>query len=237
MRASNFSNEVDERAPRAPLQRSLAITHAGLTLGSGTILARIHEDMPARLAIEGEEERILALISAALGKTAQARIIGNLQRASEQWARGDKCLAHFHLAFAGLPQIDETDAARLALAGEALAKGASPAELLKALGLDGDSLDARKFNPDQPHVPAGNGREGGRWTSSENGPGDDGPLHEGRSVAAGGERREDEAERAIEEEKHSLGIETEGEEVGPGARSFTRKRPRFPSLVRHRARC
>ena len=79
----------------------------------------------------------------------------------------------------------------MALAEEALAKGASPRALLKALGLDGASLDARKFNPDQPRVPAGNGRESGRWTSGESGANDDGSLQEGRSVAAGGERREE----------------------------------------------
>src|SRR5262245_45916397 len=174
------------------------------------------QDAPPRLAVEGEEERILALLSAALNKPVPARIIGNLQRSSEQWARGDKCLAHIHLAFAGLPRIDEDAATRLARAEEALAKGASPGELVKALGLDGASLDARKFSPDQPSVPAGNGRESGRWTSAESGSGDDGPLQEGRSVAVGGERREDEAERALEEERRLLGTETEQEETRQG---------------------
>jgi hypothetical protein len=159
VRASEDCCAIDERAPRAPLRCSPAITGAGLTLGRGTILARFTKDALPRLAIDGDEERILAMPSAALGKSVPVRVIENMRRASEQWARGDKCLAHIHLAFAGLPQIGEEGATRLALADEALAKGASPRALLQALDLDSAPLDALKFNPDQPRVPAGSGRE------------------------------------------------------------------------------
>src|SRR5262245_44623550 len=92
---------------------------AGLTLGKGTVLAPMTPDTPPQLAIDGAEERILALLSAAVNKTVAVRTIENLRRASEQWARGDKCLAHIHLAFAVLPQIDADGAVRLALADEA----------------------------------------------------------------------------------------------------------------------
>jgi hypothetical protein len=97
-----------------------------LTLGRGTILARISQESPPQLAIGGEEERILALLAAAFGESVPAQVIKNLRRASEQWSRGDKCLARIHLALAGLPQVDEDGATRLALADEALGKGLSP---------------------------------------------------------------------------------------------------------------
>jgi hypothetical protein len=59
-----------------------------------------------------------------LGETQIFRAeVGDSHRASEQWSRGERCLAHIHLAFAGLPQIGEDGATRLALADEALAKG------------------------------------------------------------------------------------------------------------------
>ena len=78
---------------------------------------------------------------------------------------------------------------RLALAEEVLANGAAPRALLKPLGLHSACLDALKFDPDQPRVPAGNGRESARWTSAENASDMDGPLQTGRSVSAGGEEK------------------------------------------------
>src|SRR5215471_8855154 len=42
---------------------------------------------------------------------------------------------------------------------------------MKALGIDSAGLDALKFDPNQPRVPAGSGRESGRWTSGDGGSG------------------------------------------------------------------
>jgi hypothetical protein len=66
-----------------------------------------------------------------------------------------------------LPKIDEGDAYRLFLAGTALEKGVSPSELMKALGFPRAARDIEKYNPDQPRVPAGSGRESGQWTSGD----------------------------------------------------------------------
>jgi hypothetical protein len=73
-----------------------------------------------------------------------------------------KALAQIRLAFIGLPTIDEMGAYRLFLAGVALEKGVEPRDLMKALGFP---RDLEKYNPDQPRVPAGTGRESGQWTS------------------------------------------------------------------------
>jgi hypothetical protein len=51
---------------------------------------------------------------------------------------------------------------RLFVAEELLESGVTPTELMKAQGFDPTLL---KFNPDQLRVPAGSGRESGRWTS------------------------------------------------------------------------
>jgi hypothetical protein len=45
---------------------------------------------------------------------------------------------------------------------EALLEAITPAALMKVQGFDAALL---KFNPDQLRVPAGSGRESGRWTS------------------------------------------------------------------------
>ena len=161
MRAGEGLPDIHGGRRQAALHRSLTITGAGLTLGAGTVLARMTIEGSSHLAIDGEEERILALLSVAFDKSISANAIGNLRRASEQWSRGDKCLAHIHLAHAGLPQLDKEGAARLALAGKVLAKGFSPRALLKVFGLLRAADDALRFNPNQPRVPAGSGRESG----------------------------------------------------------------------------
>jgi hypothetical protein len=78
----NFS-DFNDWAPRAPLRCSLTFTKEGLILGRGTVLARPAGGAFSRLASEGGEERILALLSAAINKTVPARVTGYLHRASE----------------------------------------------------------------------------------------------------------------------------------------------------------
>jgi hypothetical protein len=132
VQGSEGVEEIHAGVPPASLHRSLTITDAGLVLGRGNILAGMTQEPPSLLAIDGEEERMLAMLSVAFGKSVPVPLIENLRRASEQWSRGDKCLAHILLAFAGLPQIDEDAAKRLALADEALGKGASPGAAQRA---------------------------------------------------------------------------------------------------------
>lgn len=55
------------------------------------------------------------------------------------------------------------DAERLSLAESLLDQGMTPRGLMKELGLDPATLDLRNYNPAQPRVPAGSGRESGRW--------------------------------------------------------------------------
>jgi hypothetical protein len=72
-----------------------------------------------------------------------------------------------HLALATLGRLPRPrDAARrLFLADKLLEAGSEPETILRALDLDPDEVLTRAYNPDQPRVPAGSGRESGQWTS------------------------------------------------------------------------
>ncbi len=153
-----------------PLHRAMTFTQDGLVLGRGTLLAEFEKDgrgkgrETSHLLLDGHEARLLSLLTAAYGEPVAEGVLEKIRRAAEFWCASEKALAQIHLAFMGLPKIDEADAYRLFLAGTALEKGASPSELLKALGFPRAARNIEKYNPDQPRVPAGSGRESGQWT-------------------------------------------------------------------------
>jgi hypothetical protein len=155
-----------------PLHREMTFTQAGLALGRGTLLAEFEKEGLARgLAFDGEEARLLSLLTAAYREPLAGGVIEKIRRAGAFWRAGEKALAQIHLAFLGLPKIDEADAYRLSLAETALEKGVSSSDLMKALGFPRAARDIEKYNPDQPRVPAGSGRESGQWTSGDGGSG------------------------------------------------------------------
>jgi len=118
------------------------------------------------LALEKDQDRLLALLSAAQERPASPDTLRHLQDASNHWRRGDKALANIRSAFAGLPRLDGPfDAYRLFLAEELLGAGMSPDALMKGLGFPAPARGLAKFDPNQPRVPAGNGRASGRWGS------------------------------------------------------------------------
>ncbi|MGH6810893.1 MAG: hypothetical protein ACREDM_00635 [Methylocella sp.] len=148
------------------LHRALTFTQAGLVLGRGTLLAEFEKKRLARgLALDGDEARVLSLLTAAHDKPVAEGVVEKIRRAAEFWCAGEKALAQIHLAFTGLPKIDEADAYRLFLARVALEKGLEPGDLMKALGFPRAARDLEKYNPDQPSVPPGSGRESGEWTT------------------------------------------------------------------------
>jgi hypothetical protein len=156
-----------------PLALVMTTSEEGLVLGT-TVLAPMGHDacgIPA-LAIDGAEERILALLAVAYGKMVGPAVLGNIRRASAYWSQGETVLAAIELALSGLaPLKDKKEAAlRLSIGDRLLAAGASPRELMKACGLDPAAFDLLKagYDPDQPRVPAGN-TDGGQWTSGDDG--------------------------------------------------------------------
>jgi len=218
----SFDEAFRARLAKAPLHRRLAFTDGGLTLGAGAVVAKMATDARGRsvgLALEGEEESILVRFAAAFGKAVSPHVLSNLSRTSEHWSRGDRCLAHIHLAHAGLPAIDEAGALRLALCEEAPALGCTPSAIYKALDLE-PPPSTHKFDADQPRVPAGSGRESGRWTSGAGGGGGGAAVREGRSVSpheGGGENSEQDK---LEDFKAKLGEETD-EKAGERGRPPT----------------
>jgi hypothetical protein len=164
-----FERDWRDRGLGRPLHREITFTQAGLVLGRGTLLAELEKKGRAAggLAFDGEEARILSLLTAAYREPLAGGVIEKIRRAGEFWCAGEKALAQIHLAFLGLPKIDEADAYRLFLAGTTLEKGVSPSDLMKALGFPHAARDIEKYNPDQPRVPAGSGRESGQWASGD----------------------------------------------------------------------
>jgi hypothetical protein len=166
-----FDRDWREWGLGRPLHREMTFTEAGVVLGRGSILAEFEKKGRAAggLALDGNEARLLSLLTAAFAAPVAPNIVEKIRRAGEYWRAGEKALAQIHLALLGLPKIDEADAYRLFLAGTALEKGVSPSELMKAFGFPRPARDIEKYNPDQPCVPAGSGRESGQWASGGEG--------------------------------------------------------------------
>ncbi len=111
----------------------------------------------------------MALLATAYEQPVETCVLAEHRRACEHWTEGDKALAHIHLAHVGLPPCGLDQALRLFVADELIETGVTPAALMKAQGFDAARLDFSKanFNPAQPRVPAGSGRESGEWTDGE----------------------------------------------------------------------
>jgi hypothetical protein len=91
-----------ERERAFPIYPALHLAPEGQVLGAGTVLVPAHE--ARRLAsLDGQEARVLALLSAAYGKAVAPAVLGNIARAADAWRQGDDCLAYIHLAHSRLP--------------------------------------------------------------------------------------------------------------------------------------
>lgn len=163
------AREAADRLRRRSFEPVMTFAGEGLVLGD-TILAPLQrgQDATRKIAMESFEERILALLVAAYGKTLRPGILGNIRRAAQYWRQGENDLAAIEIALCGLPPLADKEqaVARLALVDKLLAAGLSPRRLIEFCGLDANALDVLKagYNPDQPRVPTGN-PDGGQWTS------------------------------------------------------------------------
>jgi hypothetical protein len=166
-----------ERRRSHGLRPNLEMTSEGLVLGVDTLLVRPHDGEGA-LAQDSEGPRILALLAAAHGRSVSPQILDSIRKALDLWSRDEKCLAQLHLSHARLPPMTcDAQAFALFAADELLKDGLSPRALMKGLGLDPTPLDGlEKYNPDQPRVPAGNGRQSGQWGSGSGGAAAHGPT-------------------------------------------------------------
>jgi hypothetical protein len=138
-----------------------------LTLGAGTKLAEARGDPRNESA---ECERAVALVSVMLGCPLDPSAATHVRRALMKAREGDAPLALTRLALAGAGRLTEPreDARRLFIADGLMKAGVPPRTILAALGDAPAPADCeRAYNPDQPRVPAGSGRESGQWTSGD----------------------------------------------------------------------
>ena len=166
LRRDALKGRFEKRARSRPIAYAAEIGEDGLVVGAGTILARMSSDSLGALDLEEGEDRLGALLAAAHGRPMSPDLPRHLGEAFAHWRRGQKALANIRLAFAGIPRLDDcSDAYRLFLAEELLDAGMPPADLMKGLGLGAPVRGLAKFDPNQPRVPAGSGRNSGRWGS------------------------------------------------------------------------
>jgi|GEM_PF-5752338 len=124
--------------------RTLTFTDQGLELGKGTLLVKyIQDDWDRRsLEIDGQEERILALLSVAWDHPMPDHVLDHFHNASRALAKGETTLAYIHLAHTGLQPLDhDSDSFRLLFMADGfLDAGISGNELRKAWGLGRSSF-------------------------------------------------------------------------------------------------
>jgi len=161
-----LEKQWDDTARFRGVRANLCLDSEGLTLGARTVVAKRRHD--GSIVLDGEEERVLVLLSVACGQPLDPLVLASIRRASKSASAGDDGMAAMHIALARLPRIlDPIDAARrLFIADGLIASGVAPRDIWKALEFDPAVLDLlAKYNQDEPRVPAGSGRPGGRWTS------------------------------------------------------------------------
>jgi hypothetical protein len=138
-------------------------------LGAGTILVSAEGTRKLK-SLQGREQQVLALLSAAYGRAVAPTVLGNIERAAKSWSEGDDFTAHIHLAHTGLRALDDfsTAAHRLRMVKGALDHGASPRAVFEALRLDAGYVGTleKLYNPLQPRVRAGH-PDGGQWTAED----------------------------------------------------------------------
>jgi hypothetical protein len=143
-----------------------------LRLGAGTTLA-----LAERRGIRPDDESsanddggLVTLLGAAYRGPTSPSALAHIRRATFWKAEGDEVMALTHLALTGLGRLKNPleDSRRLFVADALMKAGVNPRNILLALELDTRLLDELmyKYSPDQPRVPAGNGRESGQWVGA-----------------------------------------------------------------------
>jgi hypothetical protein len=139
----------------------------GLILGAGAVLASsVVGDR--HLWFDLAEPRVQALLTAAHLSQPTADALVHLRKAVNRWNDGDAAMAAMHLALSRLDRLarPESDAYRIFLADGLLKEGVEAETIIAAIE-SGDTVlgRIRKYDPNQPRVPAGSGRASGEWTS------------------------------------------------------------------------
>lgn len=125
------------------------------------------------LVDHGAPRKGLAELEAMLAVAFRKRLSKSVQRsvtaALDDSRRGDQGLANLRLAVVRHARIADAEdlPLRMAEAKRLLATGLSTDELLAGFAVDGATDGLKKFDPEQLRVPAGSGRESGRWAGGQ----------------------------------------------------------------------
>ena len=164
---SSLRQTFKGRASLRPFDEAVTFKANGLVLGIGTILVPFED---ARVSLDADaaaHDRLVALLAVAGRGRLPAGCVRQVGKALDDWRRGDKALAAIRLAFARLPGVADWDEAyALFLAETLLDEGLPPRDLLAGLGTLAAVAPLLKGRPDQPRVPAGNGRASGEYGST-----------------------------------------------------------------------
>ena len=155
------------RSPRS-YREALCFNTDQLELGAGTVLAKIRSTADG-VAGDGGDLRLTALLSVAYGPAVAAGALGHIRAAIARRKAGDLATADLHLALSRLDRLRDPEEAsrRLFMADGLMRGGVSPEAILEVLQeAAAESADLRNYNPDQPRVPAGSGRQSGEWSTS-----------------------------------------------------------------------
>jgi hypothetical protein len=161
LHADTIRKRWDDTASAARYHPYPEATDDGLIYGAATRLAA--RGAPAG---SGDATRAHALLSVAAGRSVPPERLRFLRRALDQWARGEKALAQFELAFAQFPRLaSRDDAWPLFWADALMAGGLPPGVLLRGLGLAENATELIRSGADEPRIPPGHGRQSGEWTT------------------------------------------------------------------------
>ncbi len=139
---TNFSFRragFEDLPPPPSFRAAPQLTHSGVVLGEGVVLAPLASD--GGLVLSGRETDLFILLSLAQGRAASPNAIHGFGGVSKSLRDGDVALAAIRLAQIGLPALrDERDAELLRVGARCLAKGHSPWEILHAAGIEGENI-------------------------------------------------------------------------------------------------
>ena len=139
----------------------------GLIFGAGTVLAK-SDPSSRQISIDLSEPRLQTLLTVAHLRAPTSMELAHLGKAAKCWNEGQDALAAMHLALSRLDRLkqSEADAHRVFLADGLLKYGIEADAVVAAIEAGPPSFGSlRKYDPDQPRVSAGNGRQSGQWTS------------------------------------------------------------------------
>ncbi len=165
MLVKQLRREWHAREQVVPIGDCLCFTPRGLEMGARTVLLPATTDRDLQ-KIRGQEERMLALLSAAYGRKLHPTVLDSIEKAAQRWTRGEDCLALIHLALAGLNPLEEgREAARRLFMADGLIKaGITPKAILEVLASRADWDLLERYSSSQLRIPAGSGPTSGRWT-------------------------------------------------------------------------